>query len=86
MGQAKLSAPGRFGLCALPAAVFVFSANPPVRESVELIENIRRRYDGERRNPWDEAECGHHYARAMSSWSAVMALGGFQYHAAEKSL
>jgi len=57
-----------------------------VREGVELIENIRRRYDGERRNPWDEAECGHHYARAMASWSAVMALGGFQYHAAEKSL
>ena len=54
-------------------------------EGVELIENIRRRYDGERRNPWDEAECGHHYARAMASWGAVVALCGFHYHGGEKS-
>ena len=45
-----------------------------VREGVETFENSRRRYDGERRNPWDEAECGHHYARAMSAWSGVLAL------------
>ncbi|MBI3698646.1 MAG: hypothetical protein HY238_27880, partial [Acidobacteria bacterium] len=56
------------------------------REGVECIENIRRRYDGERRNPWDEAECGHHYARAMAAWSAVPALSGFRYHGVEKSV
>ena len=39
--------------------------------------NVRARFDGEKRNPWDEAECGHHYARAMSSWSAILALSGF---------
>ncbi|MBI3667098.1 MAG: hypothetical protein HY236_12905, partial [Acidobacteria bacterium] len=38
----------------------------------------------ERRNPWDEAECGHHYARAMAAWSAIPALSGFRYHGAEK--
>ena len=48
-------------------------------EGVELIENIRRRYDGKRRNPWDEAECGFHYARPMASWSALLALSGFRY-------
>ena len=37
-----------------------------VREGVECITSIRARYDGERRNPWDEAECGSHYARAMA--------------------
>ena len=42
-----------------------------VKEGVECIGNIRRRYDGERRNPWDEAECGHHYARAMAAWSGT---------------
>jgi hypothetical protein len=57
-----------------------------LREGVEIFENTRRRYDGERRNPWDEAECGHHYARAMSAWSGVVALSGFRYHAAEKSV
>ena len=51
-----------------------------VREGVECIGNIRARYDGQKRNPWDEAECGHHYARAMASWSAVLALSGFRYH------
>ncbi len=51
-----------------------------VKEGVECIENIRARYDGERRNPWDEAECGHHYARAMAAWSGVLALSGFRYH------
>jgi uncharacterized protein (DUF608 family) len=51
-----------------------------VDQGIECIANIRRRYDGERRNPWDEAECGHHYARAMAAWSAVLALSGFRYH------
>jgi non-lysosomal glucosylceramidase len=51
-----------------------------VREGVECIANIRARYDGEKRNPWDEAECGHHYARAMAAWSGVLALSGFRYH------
>jgi uncharacterized protein (DUF608 family) len=46
---------------------------------LECIANIRSRYDGEKRNPWDEAECGHHYARAMAAWSGVLALSGFRY-------
>ncbi len=57
-----------------------------VREGVEVIESARRRYDGERRNPWDEPECGHHYARAMASWAGVLALSGFHYHGALRSV
>jgi len=30
-----------------------------IDEGVEYIANTRARYDGEKRNPWDEAECGH---------------------------
>lgn len=37
------------------------------KEGLEAIKNIRDRYDGKKRNPFDEAECGHHYARAMAS-------------------
>lgn len=48
---------------------------------LRCIADIRARYDGERRNPFDEAECGHHYARAMASWAAVLALSGFSYSA-----
>lgn len=51
---------------------------------LEAIADVRRRYDGIRRNPWDEPECGHHYARAMSSWSAILALSGFLYFGAER--
>ena len=57
-----------------------------VREGVECIRNIRARYDGERRNPWDEAECGHHYARAMAAWSGLLALSGFRYHGVQESV
>ncbi|HEU0165574.1 MAG TPA: GH116 family glycosyl hydrolase, partial [Thermomicrobiales bacterium] len=46
---------------------------------LEVIEAIRARYDGERRSPFNEAECGHHYARAMASWAAFLALTGFHY-------
>ncbi|MGC4105812.1 MAG: GH116 family glycosyl hydrolase [Thermomicrobiales bacterium] len=46
-----------------------------------VIAAIRERYDGERRSPFNEAECGHHYARAMASWAAILALTGFHYSA-----
>jgi uncharacterized protein (DUF608 family) len=57
-----------------------------IREGIELVENARRRHDGEKRNPWDEPECGHHYARAMAAWSAVLALNGFEYRGPEKTV
>lgn len=52
-----------------------------VREGVECFASSRARFDGVKRNPWDEPECGHHYARAMAAWSGVLALSGFRYHA-----
>ncbi|RED94617.1 uncharacterized protein (DUF608 family) [Marinoscillum furvescens DSM 4134] len=55
-------------------------------EGLLTIKNIRDRYDGLKRNPFNEAECGHNYARAMASWGAVIALSGFQYSAVEKSM
>jgi hypothetical protein len=53
---------------------------------LKCIENIRTRYDGRKRSPFNEAECGHHYARAMASWAAVLALTGFNYSGVEKSM
>ena len=50
-----------------------------VSQGVECVGNIRAPYNGERRNPWDEAECGSHYARAMAAWTVVLALSGFRY-------
>lgn len=42
----------------------------------EVVRDIRARYDGKKRNPFDEAECGHHYARALVSWTVFRAFVG----------
>ena len=52
-----------------------------VSEGIEFINNVRRRYDGEKANPYDESEYGRHYARAMASWAAIPMLSGFHYNA-----
>ena len=57
-----------------------------VDEGLACIQDVRDRYDGRRRNPFDEAECGHHYARAMAAWAAHLALTGFHYSAVTKTM
>lgn len=55
-------------------------------EGLRIVEAVRARHSGHNRNPWDEYECGHHYARAMSSWSLITALSGYHYNAAKGHL
>jgi hypothetical protein len=50
-----------------------------VAEGLAIVQAARGRHDGVRRNPWNEFECGDHYARAMSSWSLLLALSGQRY-------
>ena len=55
-----------------------------IEEGLAIIKGARDRYDGVSRppiprNPWNEIECGGHYARAMSSWSILLALSGYEY-------
>jgi len=45
-----------------------------VAEGLAVVRGVRDRYDGRRRNPWNEVECGSHYARALASWSVLLAL------------
>ncbi len=56
------------------------------QEGLKVIRNIRNRYDGSKRSPFNEAECGHHYARAMASWASLLAYTGFQYSANDQSM
>jgi hypothetical protein len=56
------------------------------QEGLEVISNIRDRYDGQKRNPFDEAECGHHYARAMASWASIIQQSGFGFSAVDRSI
>lgn len=57
-----------------------------VEQGLEIIRAARLRHDGEKRNPFDEPECGHHYARAMSAWSPLLAWNGFDYSAPKRRL
>jgi non-lysosomal glucosylceramidase len=52
-------------------------------EGLRILAALRDRYSGTRRNPYNEIECGDHYARAMAGWSMLEATTGFRYNALE---
>lgn len=54
-----------------------------IDEGLTIVKSTRDRYDGYKRNPWDEVECGHHYVRSMSSWALLTALSGYNYDLVE---
>jgi hypothetical protein len=55
-------------------------------EALVVLRAVRHRYNGERRNPWNDVECGDHYARALSSWALLDAACGYHYDASTGSL
>ena len=62
-----------------------------VEEGFAVVKAVRDRYDGVprppiQRNPWNEIECGGHYARAMASWSLLLALSGWEYDGPRQAL
>jgi hypothetical protein len=57
-----------------------------VEQGLAIVKGVRDRHTGERRNPWDEFECGHHYARSMASYALLLALSGFSYSAPERRI
>jgi uncharacterized protein (DUF608 family) len=57
-----------------------------VEEGLEIVRACRSRYDGRVRNPFNEYECGHWYARAMSSYSMLQGLTGLRYDAVDRTL
>ena len=57
-----------------------------VEKGLDIVKETRKRYDGRTRNPFDEYECGHFYARAMSSYGLIRGLTGLFYDAVDKTL
>ncbi len=57
-----------------------------VEKGLDIVRAARERYDGRVRNPFNEYECGHWYARAMSSYGLLQGLTGIQYDAVDKSM
>ncbi|MBQ8311375.1 MAG: hypothetical protein IJX80_10235 [Clostridia bacterium] len=66
------------------AAAGLMLANGYVDECETMVKAIRDRYDGEKRNPWDEIECGHNYARTMASYALMPLWSGFSFDMTEK--
>ncbi len=57
-----------------------------VEAGLEIVRAARDRYDGRVRNPFNEYECGHWYARAMSSYALLQGMTGVRYDAVDERL
>ena len=57
-----------------------------VEEGVAAVRAIRNRYDGEKRNPWNEIECGNNYARAMASFALLPIFSGLTFDLPRKTI
>lgn len=57
-----------------------------VLEGLAITRAVHDRYHASRRNPWNEIECGDHYARSMASYGVYLASCGFEYHGPKKHI
>lgn len=57
-----------------------------VEKGLDIVKACRNRYDGAVRNPFNEYECGHWYARAMSSYGMLQGLTGVRFDAVDGTL
>jgi len=48
-----------------------------LQEGLTVIRAVRDRYDGKKRNPYNEIECGSHYARSLASFALLPIFSGF---------
>lgn len=51
-----------------------------VEEGLAVTRAIHDRYHPSKRNPYNEIECGDHYARSMASYGVYVSVCGFEYH------
>ena len=51
-----------------------------VQEGLAIARAVHDRYHASKRNPWNEVECGDHYARSMASYGVFLAACGYEYH------
>lgn len=57
-----------------------------VAEGEAIVKAVRDRYDGEKRNPWNEIECGSNYARSMASYALMPIYSGFSFDMTKKHI
>jgi uncharacterized protein (DUF608 family) len=57
-----------------------------IEEGMTVVTSVRDRNDGEKRNPWNELECGSNYARSMASYALLNVFSGFEFDMVQKKL
>jgi uncharacterized protein (DUF608 family) len=57
-----------------------------LEEGLAVTRAVHDRYHPSRRNPYNEIECGDHYARSMASHGVFVSLCGFECHGPKKHL
>lgn len=55
-------------------------------KGLSIVKSVRDRYDGEKRNPWNEMECGSNYARSMASFALLPIISGLIFDLPKKTL
>ena len=50
-----------------------------ISDGETVVKAVRDRFDGKKRNPWNEFECGSNYARSMASFALLPILSGFEF-------
>ncbi len=57
----------------------LWAKNGSMDRAIQAVKAIRDRYDGVKRNPYNEIECGSNYARAMASFAMLPILSGMSF-------
>lgn len=57
-----------------------------IDDGLKVVKAIRNRYDGKKRNPWNEIECGSNYARSMASFALLPIFSGFSFDLSKKQI
>lgn len=61
-------------------------ANGYISEGESIVKAVRDRFDGEKRNPWNEFECGSNYVRSMASYALMPIYSGFTFDMTKKHI
>lgn len=49
------------------------------KQALEMVRAVRAKYDGKKRNPYNEIECGNNYARSMAVYAFIPLISGFSF-------
>ncbi len=57
-----------------------------IDEGMTIVKAVRDRFDGEKRNPWNEIECGSNYARSMATYALLNVFSSFEFDMTRRAI